>query len=159
MQHSVRGSGKTASNPPVRDSLNVKRPVDVKAAHQKTKTSKNRSKFRERALGSTAVFLLPSLKLKEPALKGPSVENRLHAFLMDNFGGYTAQAGNIFGYWRSGSAPDSYGEHREFSVALGDNAKLPLLKQFLAATAGELKEECLLLRAGDKSWLIYSATG
>jgi hypothetical protein len=143
------------SKPPVRDSLNVERLVDVKAAHRKTTTNRNRTKFREQTLGSTAVFLLPSLKLKEPALKGPSIENRLHAFLMDNFGGYTAQAGNIFGYWRSGSAPDSYGEHREFSVALGDKAKLSLLKEFLATTAAELKEECLLLRAGDKSWLIY----
>ena len=56
--------------------------------------------FRERNLGNSVVFLLPSLKLKKPPLNGPSIENRLHAFLMDNFGGYTAQAGNIFGYWR-----------------------------------------------------------
>ena len=130
----------------------------MKTAHRKTKTRKKRMKFREQALGSTAVFLLPSLKLKEPALKGPSVESRLHSFLMDNFGGYTAQAGNIFGYWRSGSAPDSYGEHREFSVALGDKAQLSLLKEFLATTAVDLKEECLLLRAGDKSWLISPAS-
>jgi len=61
--------------------------------------------------------------------------------------------------WSGAVTPDSYGEHREFSVALGDKAKLSLLKDFLATTAGELEEECLLLRAGDKSWLIYSATG
>jgi hypothetical protein len=54
-------------------------------------------KYRERSLGTAIVFLLPSLKLKEPSLNGPSIENRLHRFLMDNFGGYTAQAGNIFG--------------------------------------------------------------
>jgi hypothetical protein len=54
-------------------------------------------KYRERSLGTAVVFLLPSLKLKEPSLNGPSIENRLHRFLMDNFGGYTAQAGNIFG--------------------------------------------------------------
>jgi hypothetical protein len=51
--------------------------------------------FIERALSPTAVFLLPSLKLKEPARESASVEQRLHAFLMDNFGGYTAQTGNI----------------------------------------------------------------
>jgi hypothetical protein len=56
-------------------------------------------KYRERNLNSV-VFLLPSLKLKEPSLNRPSVENRLHTFLMENSGGYTAQAGNIFGYWR-----------------------------------------------------------
>jgi hypothetical protein len=73
-------------------------------------------KYRERNLGTSVVFLLPSLKLKEPSLNGPSIENRLHAFLMENFGGYTAQAGNIFGYWREENGRDSYGEHREFSV-------------------------------------------
>ena len=64
-------------------------------------------KFREQRLGTQAVFLLPSLKLKEPASEGVSYESRLHAFLLDHFGGYTAQAGNIFGYWRSEGAADS----------------------------------------------------
>jgi hypothetical protein len=85
--------------------------------------------------------LLPSLKLKEPSLNGPSIESRLHTFLMDNFGGYTARAGNIFGYWREGDGRDSYGEHREFSVAAPDTSKHPLLKEFLAQTARDLKEE------------------
>jgi hypothetical protein len=71
----------------------------------------------------------PSLKLKKPSRKGPSIENRLHGYLMDNFGGYTAQAGNIFGYWREDNGLDSYGEHREFSIAASDTAKLTHLKQ------------------------------
>ena len=64
--------------------------------------------YREQSLGTAVVLLLPSLKLKEPIIEdGPSVENRLHTFLMDNFGGYTAQAGNIFGYWRDDRGRDS----------------------------------------------------
>ena len=43
--------------------------------------------FREQQLGIQAVFLLPSLKLKEPASDGVSNETRLQAFLMDHFGG------------------------------------------------------------------------
>lgn len=101
--------------------------------------------YREHSLGTSLVFLLPSLKLKEPFLNGPSVENRLHTFLMDNFGGYTAQAGNIFGYWREESGRDSYGEHREFSVASPDSVKLPLLKNFLALMARDLNEECIYI--------------
>jgi len=81
--------------------------------------------YREHNLGTSVAFLLPSLKLKEPSLNGPSVENRLHTFLMENFGGYTAQAGNIFGYWRDENVHDSYGEHREFSVASPDEEKIP----------------------------------
>ena len=56
----------------------------------------------------------------------------MHIFLTDIFDGYTAQAGNIFGYWREGADRDSYGEDREFSVALQDASKLPMLKEFLA---------------------------
>src|SRR5579863_2155238 len=111
--------------------------------------------YREQSLGTAVVFLLPSLKLKEPSLTGPSFETRLHTFLMDNFGGYTAQAGNIFGYWRDGLGHDSYGEHREFSVAFVDATKLPILKEFVAKMAQELAEECIYLRAGHTASLIY----
>ena len=110
--------------------------------------------YRERSLGTRVVFLLPSLKLKQPSLNGPSVENRLHSFLMDNFGGYTAQAGNIFGYWREDDR-DSYGEHREFRVAALDTSKLPGLKEFLAGMAQDLNEECIYFRTGETASLIY----
>lgn len=113
--------------------------------------------YREQSLGSTVVFLLPSLKLKEPSVNGLSVENRLHNFLMDNFGGYTAQAGNIFGYWRDAGGRVSYGEHREFSVAFVEDSKLPILKAFVAKMAQELAEECIYLRAGQTASLIYPA--
>jgi hypothetical protein len=111
-------------------------------------------KYRERSLGTAVVFLLPSLKLKEPSLNGPSIENRLHSFLMDNFGGYTAQAGNIFGYWREDKR-HSYGEHCEFSIAAPDASKLPRLKEFLAGMAQDLKEDCIYFRTGETASLIY----
>lgn len=115
--------------------------------------------FRERHLGSAVVFLLPSLKLREPSLRGPSIEDRLHKFLMEHFGGYTAQAGNIFGYWREESGRDTYGEHREFSVAVADETRLPLLKEFLAEMAMELEEDCIYFRTGDTASLIYPPHG
>jgi hypothetical protein len=111
--------------------------------------------FREQPLGYTAVFLLPSLKLKEPSRDGQPNEIRLHVFLMDHFAGYTAQAGNIFGYWRNGPGPDSYGEHREFSVAFADRSKVTLLKEFLATMARDLNEDCVYLCVGDEASLIY----
>jgi hypothetical protein len=110
--------------------------------------------YREQRLGATAVFLLPSLKLKQQS-SAVSNEARLHAFLMENFGGYTAQAGNIFGYWRSEAGDDSYGEHREFSVAFTNDGKVAVLKDFLAKLARELHEECIYLRIGDETSLVY----
>jgi hypothetical protein len=60
-----------------------------------------RPQLRKQGLGSEAVFLLPSLKLGS--------QRRLHLFLKDHLGGYTPQAGNIFGYWRSEGTADSCG--------------------------------------------------
>ena len=98
------------------------------------------------------MFLLPSLKLKEPTRDGSSPESRLHDFLMKNFGGYTAQAGNIFGYWKDAAGADSYGEHREFTVSLADEAKVPMLKDYLALVARELDEECIYLQAAGETF-------
>ncbi|MEO6760301.1 MAG: hypothetical protein ABIO24_12660 [Saprospiraceae bacterium] len=98
---------------------------------------------------------MPSLKLKEPSLDGASVEYRLHAFLMDTFGGYTAQAGNILGYWRDENGHDTYGEHREFSVASPDEPTIPLLEDFLARMAVELHEDCIYVRNGSLAVLLY----
>lgn len=111
-------------------------------------------KYRERDLGPSVAFLLPSLKLKEPSLSGPSTENRLHGFLMEQFGGYTAQAGNIFGYWRE-DGRDTYGEHREFNVATPKPEQIAKLKEFLAGMASDLGEECIYFRADGKASLIY----
>lgn len=114
--------------------------------------------FRERLLGKSAAFLLPSLKVKQPPhASDPSLEARLHEFLMKHFGGYTAQAGNIFGYWRDEDGCDSYGEHREFTVAIDSDSKLIVLKEYLANLSHELREECIYFRAGEQTMLIFPA--
>ena len=112
--------------------------------------------FREEPLGAVAMFLLPSLKLKEPGSDGSTAESQIHRFLMDNFGGYTAQAGNIFGFWKEQNGAESYGEHRAFTVALVDDGKLPELKRYLAHLATQMKEECLYLQVDGQAFLIYA---
>jgi hypothetical protein len=113
--------------------------------------------FREQRLGAAATFLVPSLKLREPVRHGSSPESRLHEFLMRNFGGYTAQAGNIFGFWKDEAGAESYGEHREFTVALAGEAQSPLLKNYLASLAREMKEQCIYCRIAGETFLIYPA--
>jgi hypothetical protein len=46
----------------------------------------------EQKLGQPAIFLLPSLKLKKRSTEGILVEEEVHRFLMEHFGGYTAAA-------------------------------------------------------------------
>jgi hypothetical protein len=118
--------------------------------------SKVHKGFREKPLGRSAAFLLPSLKLKQPPrASDPSIEASLHEFLMKHFGGYTAQAGNIFGYWREEGGRDSYGEHREFTVAIDTDSKLIVLKEYLARLSHDLGEECIYFRSGEQTALIF----
>jgi hypothetical protein len=105
-------------------------------------------KYGEETLGAPAMFLLPSLKLKQRSAEGITVEEQVHHFLMEQFGGYTAAAGNIFGYWVAPGGAQSYGEHRQFMVALEGEEKIRRLKEFLARIAGELKEQSILLQLG-----------
>ena len=110
--------------------------------------------YSEQILGERVTFLLPSLKLKGRSREGETVEEKVHRFLMDNFGGYTAAAGNIFGYWSDREGNASYGEHRQFTVALGSVEKQPVLKAFLADLARELDEESIYAEFGSKGVLI-----
>ena len=115
-------------------------------------------RYREESQGRMAVFLIPSLKLKKRD-RGITVEEKIHRFLVKNFGGYTAAAGNIFGYWKDARGRDSYGEHREFKVALRKHELAQVLKHFLAGIAQDIGEECIYLETGDETWFIYPVPG
>ncbi len=109
----------------------------------------------EKPLGKNVRFLLPSLKLKQPCRNGITVEQSVHEFLMTNFGGYTATAANLFGYWTEEDGEFSYGEHREFTVALTGEGGLSELKQFLGDTARTLQEKCLYVEVAGAASLLY----
>ena len=112
--------------------------------------------FREQALGKNVRFLLPSLKLKEPCPGGGTIEQSVHAYLVEHFGGYTAGSATVAGYWREEDGSQSYGEHREFTVALPNDRGLHELKRFLALTARRLCESCLYVEVAGSAVLLYS---
>src|SRR3954454_2227935 len=99
--------------------------------------------IREQSIGTMVLFLVPSLKLKQPGSEGRTPEAEIHRYLLDTFGGYTAAAGNIHGYWKDEDGSESYGEHKEYKVGLRDPARLPELKAFLARLSAQLDEECI----------------
>ena len=110
----------------------------------------------EKPLGKNVRFLLPSLKLKQPCPGGGNtVEQSVHDFLMEHFGGYTATAANLFGYWKEEDGAFSYGEHREFTVALTGENGLSELKQFLGNTVRTLDEKCLYVEVAGVASLLY----
>ena len=109
----------------------------------------------EKPLGKNVRFLLPSLKLKQPCEGGITVEQSVHEFLMGHFGGYTATAANLFGYWKEDDGVFTYGEHREFTVALTGEDGLSELKFFLGNTARTLDEKCLYVEVAGFAMLVY----
>src|SRR6202012_3897063 len=112
--------------------------------------------FREQPLGKNVRFLLPSLKLKEPCPDGGTIEQSVHAYLVEQFGGYTVASATVSGYWREDDGRYSYGEHREFTVALPNDRGLPGLKTFLAQVARMLCESCLYVEVAGSAVLLYS---
>ena len=106
-----------------------------------------------------AVFLLPSLKLKQRGDDGLAVEDRIHRFLIGNFAGYTVETGNILGFWRDQAGREHYGEHRLFRVAFAGESGLPALEAFLAEVAAEIGERSIYLETGEDAWLIYPDDG
>jgi hypothetical protein len=111
--------------------------------------------YREKALGKNVRFLLPSLKLKVPCDSGETIEQSVHAFLVEKFGGYTATSATVFGYWREEDGGYSYGEHREFTVALPPEVGLAELKKFLGQTARTMRENCLYVEVAGEGILLY----
>lgn len=109
----------------------------------------------EKPLGKNVRFLLPSLKLKLPCSKGVTIEQTVHEFLMEHFDGYTATAANLFGYWTEEDGAFSYGEHREFTVALKGEHGLSELKHFLGEIACTLDEKCLYVEVAGQAVLLY----
>ncbi|HEX4154658.1 MAG TPA: hypothetical protein VHY48_03510 [Acidobacteriaceae bacterium] len=112
--------------------------------------------YREQPLGKNVRFLLPSLKLKEPCAGGGTIEESVHHYLVENFGGYTVGSATVSGYWREEDGTHSYGEHREFTVALPNDRGLDELKRFLGQTARRLCESCLYVEVAGCAVLLYS---
>ena len=115
------------------------------------------SSVREERAGKIAAFLAPSLRLKDRSGTGQPLEEKVHCFLLEHFGGYTATAGNIFGYWKDENGEESYGEHKEYKVALVEDDRAEVLKRFLAELAAEMGEECIYLEAGKEASFVYAS--
>jgi hypothetical protein len=111
--------------------------------------------YKKESLGRMAEFLLPSLKLKSRGANGEMLEEKLHKFLLANFSAYTAQAGNIFGYWKDAHGHDHYGEHKLYKVSFEGVDRIPLLESFLGEMSAEMQEECVYFETGEDAWLIY----
>jgi hypothetical protein len=114
------------------------------------------SQLRIDPLGRPANFLMPSLKLKQKDDTGHTVEDRLESYLLEEFGGYTASAGSIYGKWRGPDGEEYYGEHIRFTVAFRGAERIQRLLAFLAGLAAEIDEQTLYVETGEDAWLVHA---
>ena len=105
-------------------------------------------------LGRPAVFFIPVKKLYL-GLPGRTIQEELHDFLVNRYGGYTATTLPSFGVWRGLGDAIINDECCVYEVSiLGKNKVKPLLEK-LAELAQKMGEECIYVKAGQYSGLVY----
>ncbi|MDA2922393.1 hypothetical protein MYX07_03965 [Patescibacteria group bacterium AH-259-L07] len=105
-------------------------------------------------LGRPAIFLLPIRKLKI-LIEGTTVKEHLHRFLIKNFGAYTTSTIPGFGFWKDVQKATISDECREYEVSFLGKERIPTLLKKLAEIACTIREECVYVKAGQYSCLVY----
>ena len=105
-------------------------------------------------MGRPAVFLIPLKKLQQEH-DGASIEDRLHRFLITNFGAYTTSSIPSYGVWKDLDQKVVLDESREYKVSFRGKKYIPLLIDELAYIAVLTGEECIYLEAGQYASLVY----
>ncbi len=106
-------------------------------------------------LGRPAVFFIPVKKLKGG--RGIKIRQDLHLFLITRFGAYSASMVPSFGFWKNALEAMTTDECVVFEVSFDGKEKIPILIKKLAELALEIKEDCIYLKAGQYSCLVYPA--
>ena len=109
--------------------------------------------YKRSSLGTPSVFYLPAKKINSE--HNLAIRNELHEFLLSEFGGYTAERGDIHGYWIDGTSIE-YDENVKYTVALGDTSKIKVLELFVADIGRRLGEKAIYFETGKDSWLIHT---
>ena len=104
-------------------------------------------------LGRPAVFLIPAKKLKGEV--GIRARQELHLFLISQFGAYSTSLVPNFGFWRDSLKRMMSDKCVVYEVSFVGKHKIPLLLEKLSELALTLKEECVYVKTGQYSCLVY----
>ena len=100
-------------------------------------------------LGRPAVFLLPTKKLSR------AIEKDLHWFIVAHFGAYTTSTIPSFGFWKNAERATISDECRIYEVSFLGKDRIPVLLKKLAKVAAQIEEECIYVKAGQYTALVY----
>ena len=110
--------------------------------------------YRLRDLGRPAIFLIPLKKLRQKH-DGVLIEDRLHRFLIANFGAFTTSSIPSFGVWKEPDQKAVVDESRQYKVSFAGKKHIPLLIEELAQIAALTEEDCIYLETGQYACLVY----
>ena len=105
-------------------------------------------------LGRPAIFLIPINKLQKK-IEGVTVRESLHQFLVKNFSAYTTSTVPGFGFWKNDKKLTIVDECCEYEVSFLGKNKIPVLLRKLAEITNATGEECIYVKAGQYSALVY----
>jgi hypothetical protein len=97
--------------------------------------------------GKVVFFLVPSKKLT------PSLKDKIHLFLVNNYRAYTHESGVATGYWQDGMniTKDS---HDKYLISLKESRYYQKLVTFVSELCEETNETCLFLTIGNDAYLV-----
>ena len=84
-----------------------------------------------------------------------TVERNLHIFLIQHFGAYTSALVPSFGIWKDAHQVTVSDECRQYEVSFFGKERIPVLLEKLAEIARYIKEDCIYVKAGQYSGLVY----
>ena len=113
-----------------------------------------RKTYRLEDLGRPALFYLPSHKLKIKQ-GDTTIEDSLHAFLLENFDAFTTTLIPQFGVWRNDNNQIAYDECRQYRVSFPGKERIPLLLEKLSEIAKTIDEKCIYVETGQYACLVY----
>ena len=105
-------------------------------------------------LGRPAIFLIPEKKLRIK-IGGQTIETILHNFLSEKFGAFTSSIVANFGIWVNDKNVVHKDRCRIYEVSFEGKGRIPILLRKLAEMARLTDEECIYLKAGQYSCLVY----
>lgn len=104
-------------------------------------------------IGHVATFYIPAFKLDVNLRNGQTARQIIHDFCVANYNAYTHEVSKIQGYWLNKDILVK-DDHERYEVAFKGNNKVKKFVQFLSNLCGMVKEDCIYLTIGYKSWLV-----
>ncbi len=105
-------------------------------------------------LGRPAVFFIPARKLRK-RIGRKTVTQELHDFLIRHFSAYTTSRTPSLGFWKGVSQTMREDTCVVYEVSFLGKHQIPLLLNKLAEIARAIHEECIYLKAGQYTCLVY----